>query len=143
MGVRDLHRTISKDDGDADFLRGRHVQRPQQRHGHEQEHEIDKDVAKPKYIFHIPRLDRAHRAREHARLVVECGHHWPAGEDDQEDAYEGPEGHDGGDGPGCVAEFGDDFEDAVEEDEDGEFGEGDGDGVEEAVGYDELFERLG
>ena len=101
------------------------MQRPKQRHGHQQQHEIDKDVAEPKNVFHIGGFYLAHRGRERTRFEVESGRNRTTGEAYQEDGHERPNGHDGANCPGGIAEFGDDFEDAVEEDEDGEFGKGD------------------
>ena len=119
------HGTVCKNDRNANLLGRGHMQRPKQRHGHEQEHEVDKDVAKPKDVLHVGGVDSAHRGRKHARFEVESGRHGRAGEAHHEDGNECPNGHDGGNGPGSVTEFGHDFEDAVEEDEDGQFGKGD------------------
>ena len=69
----DSHGAVGKNDGNANLLRGGHMQRPKQRHGHEQEHEVDKDVAKPKNVFHVGGIDFAHRGRKHALFGVESG----------------------------------------------------------------------
>lgn len=112
------------------------MQRPKQRHRHEQEHEIDKDVAKAEDVLHVVRLRFAHRGRSDSQGVVERRGQRLAGEADQEDGDECPNAHDGADGPRHVAEFRADFEDAVDEDQDGEFGQGDRDDVEQAIdGY--------
>ena len=92
------------------------MQRPKQRHRHEQEHEVDKDVAETKNILHIIRLRFADRGGRKAQFVVERRGERFAREADQKDGDECPDGHDGADGPRRVAEFGADFEDAVEED---------------------------
>ena len=66
-----LHSTIGKDDGNANLPRSGHLQRPQQRHRHEQEHEIGKDVTKSKNIFHGIVFRFAHRGRCDTQLVIE------------------------------------------------------------------------
>ena len=67
----DLHSTIGKDDRHANLLRSGHVQLPQQRHGQNQEHEIDDDVAESKYFFNPRGRYPAYRGREHSHFEVE------------------------------------------------------------------------
>ena len=95
----DSHGTVGKNDRNANLLRGSHVQRPKQRHGHEQEHEVDKDVAEPKNVFHVGGVDLADRGRKHTLFRVESGRHGRAGEADHEDGNKCPNGHDGANGP--------------------------------------------
>lgn len=71
---QNLHGTVGKDDGNANLLRATHMQRPKQRHRHEQEHEIDKDVTKAENVLHIVRLRFANRGGSNSQRVVErCG----------------------------------------------------------------------
>ena len=63
-------------------------------------------------------------------MEVESTGQWFAREADQEDSDEGPNSHESANRPRRVAEFRNNLEYAVKEDEDGEFGEGDGDDVE-------------
>ena len=135
----DSHSTIGEDDGDTNLLRLVHMQRPKQRHGHHQKQEIDKNVAETEHDFHLGGRDWTHGGGPVAHAKNESTSYRPAGEDDQENTDQGPQGHDEADCPGGVAEFRDDPEDPIHEDEDGEFGKGDGDDVEQAIGHYELF----
>ena len=101
------------------------MQRPKQRHWHDEKHEIDKNVAETKHCFHLGSRDRTHGGGPHAHTIIESSSDWPAGEDDQENTDKGPQGHDDADCPSGVAEFRDYFEDPIHEKEDGEFGKGD------------------
>lgn len=132
MGDRvrfDSHGTIGKYNRNPNLLRRRHVQGPKQRHRHQQEHEVDKDITEAKNVFHPRRIYHAHR-RGCQTFLGEIGDYWLAGEADQENAQERPNRHDGGHYPGGVAEFRDHFENAIEKDQDGEFGKGAGDHIE-------------
>ena len=66
-----VHGTVGKDDGNANLLRSTHMQRPKQRHRHEQEHEINKDVAKAENVLHVVRLRFAYRGRSNSQRVTE------------------------------------------------------------------------
>lgn len=92
------------------------MQRPKQRHRHEQQHEVDDYVTETKDVFHIVRLRFAHRRRCNAQFVTERSGQRLAREADQEHGNGCPNGHKGTDCPRRVAEFRADFENAVEED---------------------------
>ena len=115
------------------------MQCPKQGHWHDQEHEIDKNVAETKHDFHLRGRYRTHSVRQHAHFIIESCSHWPAGEDDQENTNGGPQGHDCADCPSRVAKLRDNLEDPVHEYEDGEFGKCERDDVEQAISHDELL----
>ncbi len=76
----DLHSAVGKDNRNADLLCSVHMQRPKQRHRHEQEHKVDEYVTEAKDIFHVIGFRFAHRGRCKTQLVVERGGQWLARE---------------------------------------------------------------
>lgn len=66
------------------------MQRPKQRHRHDQQHEIDKDITDPKDDCHLRGTYRTHRGGTHTYAEFKSSRYWPAGEDDQKNANGGP-----------------------------------------------------
>ena len=106
------------------------MQRPKQRHRHDQKHEIDQNVAETENNFHRRGRYRTPCGRKKTHSIVKGSGYWPAGEDDEENTNEGPKSHKDANCPGRVAEFRDNSENPIEKYQDGEFGKGDGDDVE-------------